>query len=108
MNHPTDAFYEKVEGSPELQEKIAAIRQPTVEAATAAMAELAREAGFDLTPEDFAPRSNEISENDLAQVSGGAAGDTTIFDKNRGPKWIATERADGTLQWGQLPPKTKP
>lgn len=104
MNTTRDAFFQKLEENPELQKKVESIQQPSIEAAAEEIASIARDSGFDLTAQDFLPQPGELAENELAGVSGGAAGDFQIFESyNRDWKWKATENEAGKLKWEKIP-----
>jgi predicted ribosomally synthesized peptide with nif11-like leader len=96
MNITRADFFSKVAETPELQQKVDAIMQPSVEAAAEALAAIAREAGYPLTAADFLPQSGELAEEDLASIAGGAVGDITLHNEGgRDWQWMHTEVAPG-------------
>ena len=67
MNENVKAFLETVKDDPELREKLTRMSAGEIAA-------VAKERGIELTDEDFKAPSNEVGEEDLANVAGGIDG----------------------------------
>ena len=68
------AFFGKVEGDKDLQEKLAAAKGQEEEAALAEVVKIAADAGFEFTSAELAEAleaEGELSEDELKQVAGG-------------------------------------
>jgi predicted ribosomally synthesized peptide with nif11-like leader len=76
------AFMAKVEEDESLREELKALARDDRGAPVEAIADLARSKGFDFTVEDVSAASrSELSEEELASVSGGASGFSLNFNK---------------------------
>lgn len=107
MNITRADFFSKVAETPELQQKVDAITQPSVEAAAEAIAAIAREAGYPLTANDFLPQPGELAEEELADVAGGVVGDTVRYaEGGKDWQWMHTEVAPGI--WKMSKTERKP
>jgi hypothetical protein len=71
MINTIESFYEKADQTAELQEQMANIDQSSPEAASKALASLARDHGYDLAPEAFLFSSKELKDAELEEVAGG-------------------------------------
>ena len=72
MSTNIEAFNTKVQNSPELQQKVAALTQQAKQALAEKLAALSQEVGTPFTGEEFLSASKaELSEADLDGISGG-------------------------------------
>jgi len=65
------AFFEKAGKDDMLQSKVRAIYQESARATAEELSKLAKEVGIPITAEEFISETQEISEAELANVSGG-------------------------------------
>jgi predicted ribosomally synthesized peptide with nif11-like leader len=72
MSTNITAFHSKVQDSPELQQKVAAITRQLQQDLAGKLAALSQEAGTPFTSEEFlAATKAELSETELTGISGG-------------------------------------
>jgi hypothetical protein len=82
-----DDFYKKIEGNEKLKEALRAVKQryegKDVSMRAAFIGDIIKiaknDTGIDLTPEDFGPIPDELSEEALAGVSGGVINKSNAF-----------------------------